>query len=158
MTSKNVFDAKMYLVFFYIVKKQSVDLTCKNTFLLVKSYKCIWCQNVFWQRVHFPLENVQHHIFQRKMLGLAPFFFALQKTLKKKDTKMYFGCAKIHFCITKEQKVMQRKQKVLSGLRTDKKESKQNKKQLPSILLRKMYYFKYLKYLKLYKNINKVWI
>lgn len=51
---------------------------------------------------------------------------------------------------------MQRKQKVLSGLRTDKKESKQNKKQLPSILLRKMYYFKYLKYLKLYKNINKV--
>ena len=53
---------------------------------------------------------------------------------------------------------MQRKQKVLSGLRTDKKESKQNKKQLPYILLRKMYYFKYMKYLKLYKNINKVWI
>jgi hypothetical protein len=70
--------------------------------------------------------------------------------------KIYFGCAKTDFCITKEQKVMQRKQKVLSGLRTDKKESKQNKKQLPSILLRKMYYFKYLKYLKLYKNINKV--
>jgi hypothetical protein len=63
----------------------------------LRSKKQRQCQNVFWQRVHFPLENVQHHIFQRKMLGLAPFFFAKQKNTKKKNAKIYFCkyCARI---------------------------------------------------------------
>ena len=66
----------------------------------LRSKKQRQCQNVFLQRVHFPLENVQHHIFQRKMLGLAPFFFAKQKNTKKKDAQ-HFPLQKEIWCFAK---------------------------------------------------------
>ena len=48
----------------------------KMHFCKTKCYKCIWCcprkrQNAFWQRVHFPLENVQHHILRSKMFSIT---------------------------------------------------------------------------------------
>ena len=67
------------------------------------------------------MSNVQHHIFQRKMLGLAPFFFAKQKTLKRKMLNIFlckkrFGAlqnistcfwCKNKFWHTKEQNIWQ---------------------------------------------------
>jgi hypothetical protein len=43
------------------------------------------------------VSNVQHHIFQRKILGLAPFFFALQKNTKKKNAQ-HFALQNISTC------------------------------------------------------------
>ena len=71
--------AKMHLVFFYIVKKQSVHFTSKNVFLHVKCYKCIWCKNVFLRT--FYKVKCSAYILQSQM-------FSIRKA--KCDAKMYF--------------------------------------------------------------------
>ena len=87
----------------------------------LRSKKQRQCQNVFWQRVHFPLENVQHHIFQRKMLGLAPFFFALQKTLKRKIQKCSLAVQKYIFA-SQRSKMFSKKKKLKLELFYEKKQ------------------------------------
>ena len=77
---KNAFDAKMLC--FLLCKKQRC---CAKMHLM---QKCIWCKNAFDAKMHFcnatrtfyevkcsashfPKENVQHHIFQRKMFSIT---------------------------------------------------------------------------------------
>jgi hypothetical protein len=72
------------------------------------------------QKCIFAKENVQHHIFQRKMLGLASFFFALQKTLKRKIQKCSLAVQKDIFA-SQRSKMFSKKKKLKLELFYEKK-------------------------------------
>ena len=80
--SAYIFQRKMFSITFSKGKCSAPTKCYKCIWCVAKMHfciKCIWCKNAFLRTFskgkcsasHFPKENVQHHIFQRKMFSIT---------------------------------------------------------------------------------------
>ena len=79
--SKNAFDALQKYIFasHFVTQNVTNAFDALQKYIFASHFVTQNVTNAFLQRVHFPKENVQHHIFQRKMFSNATRTFSKGK-------------------------------------------------------------------------------